>query len=177
MEMLQGVWKQHLRPRAVVGYGIKIFLPSPPNYVTRSPGLCYAGYQVNRMICKLVTLQRMGWSSFHVSCRLATSQLRGFGTSSHLLGNLLTKNVEQSPTKRMVDILGQDDSSHRYPYIYLRDNCPCSDCYFRDSSQHLLDTVREVDLNIIPDKVEINNDGTEPSITWPNGHVSLFDSD
>ena len=33
-----GVWKQHLRPRAVVGYGVKIFLPSPPNYVTRSPG-------------------------------------------------------------------------------------------------------------------------------------------
>ena len=39
MEMLQGVWKQHLRPRAVVGYGVKILLPSPPNYVTRSPGL------------------------------------------------------------------------------------------------------------------------------------------
>ena len=38
MEMLQGVWKQHLRPRAVVGYGVKIFLTSPPNYVTRSPG-------------------------------------------------------------------------------------------------------------------------------------------
>ena len=38
MEMLQGVWKQHRRPRAVVGYGVKIFLPSPPNYVTRSPG-------------------------------------------------------------------------------------------------------------------------------------------
>ena len=38
MEMLQGVWKQHLRPCVVVGYGVKIFLPSPPNYVTRSPG-------------------------------------------------------------------------------------------------------------------------------------------
>ena len=38
MEMLQGVWKQHLSSRAVVGYGVKIFLPSPPNYVTRSPG-------------------------------------------------------------------------------------------------------------------------------------------
>ena len=38
MEILQGVWKQHLRPRAVVGYGVKIVLPSPPNYVTRSPG-------------------------------------------------------------------------------------------------------------------------------------------
>ena len=41
MEMLQGVWKQHLRPRAVVGYGVKIFLPRPPNYVTRSPGNVY----------------------------------------------------------------------------------------------------------------------------------------
>ena len=38
MEILQGVLKQHLLPRAVVEYGVKIFLPSPPNYVTRSPG-------------------------------------------------------------------------------------------------------------------------------------------
>ena len=38
MAILQGVWKQHVRPRAVVGYGVKILLPSPPNYVTRSPG-------------------------------------------------------------------------------------------------------------------------------------------
>ena len=38
MEILQGVWKQHLRPRAIVGYGVNFFLPSPPNYVTRSPG-------------------------------------------------------------------------------------------------------------------------------------------
>ena len=44
MEMLQGVCKQHLRPRAVVGYGVKIFLPSPPNYVTRSPGV-YEAFQ------------------------------------------------------------------------------------------------------------------------------------
>ena len=28
MEMLQGAWKQHLRPHAVVGYGVKIFLPN-----------------------------------------------------------------------------------------------------------------------------------------------------
>ena len=27
-----------IRPRAVVGYGVKIFHPSPTNYVTRSPG-------------------------------------------------------------------------------------------------------------------------------------------
>ena len=47
MEMLQGVWKEHLRPRAVVGYGVKIFLPSPPNYITRSPGVFLHALNVN----------------------------------------------------------------------------------------------------------------------------------
>ena len=47
MEILQGVWKQHLRPRAVVGYGVKMFLLSPPNYVTRSPGNFYVRTDVN----------------------------------------------------------------------------------------------------------------------------------
>ena len=48
MEMLQGVWKQHLRPHAVVGYGVKIFLPSPPNYVTRSPGVGNKSVAISR---------------------------------------------------------------------------------------------------------------------------------
>ena len=30
-----------IRPRAVVGYGVNIIHPSPPNYVTRSPGSEY----------------------------------------------------------------------------------------------------------------------------------------
>ena len=60
MEMLQGVWKQYLRPRAVVRYGVKIVLPSPPNYVTRSPGSLYkmanfATFQ-KRVIFRMLTL-------------------------------------------------------------------------------------------------------------------------
>ena len=47
MAILRGVWKQHLRPRVVVGYGVKIFLPSPPNYVTRSPG-CFLEWGLER---------------------------------------------------------------------------------------------------------------------------------
>ena len=41
-----------IRPRAVVGYGVKIFHPSPPNYVTRSPGsaeVIIAGGQIFKM--------------------------------------------------------------------------------------------------------------------------------
>ena len=36
MAMLQRVWKENLRPRAVVGYDVKILLPSPLDYDTRS---------------------------------------------------------------------------------------------------------------------------------------------
>ena len=46
MAILQGVWKQHLWPRAVVGYGVKNFLPGPPNYVTRSPGYFQTLFQL-----------------------------------------------------------------------------------------------------------------------------------
>ena len=38
MEMLQGIWKQHLS-RARLWDTALIFPPSPPNYVTRSPGV------------------------------------------------------------------------------------------------------------------------------------------
>ena len=34
--------KQHLGPHVVVGYGIKIFVPRPLHYLTRSPG-CLVG--------------------------------------------------------------------------------------------------------------------------------------
>ena len=60
MEMLQGVWKQHLRPRAVVGYGVKIFLPSPPNYVTRSPGT-YSGGTRPRFLTASVNMATKGF--------------------------------------------------------------------------------------------------------------------
>ena len=63
MEMLQRVWKQHLRPRAVVGYGVKIFLPSPPNYVTRSPG-CDA-FTIDIFFCFLsLFLESETWNSY-----------------------------------------------------------------------------------------------------------------
>ena len=52
MEVPQGVWKQ--QPRAVVGYGVKIFLPSPPNYVTRSPGINAAGAKARENACNQI---------------------------------------------------------------------------------------------------------------------------
>ena len=70
MEMLQGVWKQHQRPRAVVGYGVKIFLPIPPNYVTRSPG----GF-----IVKKESNPYCQTGSFNVTQNSDTAKRQGYG--------------------------------------------------------------------------------------------------
>ena len=68
MEMLQGVWKQHLRPRAVVGYGVKIFLPSPPNYVTRSPGLCLSPQILHKLCFQFLLGLTNGPKRIHKQC-------------------------------------------------------------------------------------------------------------
>ena len=61
-----------IRPRAVVGYGVKIFHPSPPNYVTRSPGECY---QRAASVYSAVTIARSSFCSMKVQATNFFSQL------------------------------------------------------------------------------------------------------
>ena len=50
--------KQHLRPRAVVGYGIKIFVPRPLHYVTRSPGyFTYKSRDALKLLALFITVK------------------------------------------------------------------------------------------------------------------------
>ena len=102
MEMLQGVCKQHLRSRAVVGYGIKIFLPSPPNYVTRSPGV-YEAFQPSLFTSLLLTLSQI--CGIHISdpscCEISnfltsSAELLLFGTASDALESLPISSVFSS---------------------------------------------------------------------------------
>jgi len=125
----------------------------------------------------MTSLWRTGLARIQLPHQLVKLQLRSIGTSSFLLDKFLMKNVEHSPAKKMVNITWQDGSCHRYPYIYLRDNCQCTECFFKDSSQRLLDVVKDIDINIKPDNVEMSDDGARLSIIWPDGHVSLLDAD
>lgn len=125
----------------------------------------------------MATIWKTGLASFKLSRQLVRLQLCGLSTSSFLLGKLLMKNVEHSPANKMVNITWKDGTSHRYPYLYLRDNCQCSECFFKESSQRLLDVVRDVDINIEPDKVEMSDDGAKLSITWPDSHISMLDAE
>lgn len=120
---------------------------------------------------------RAACASFRLSSQLFRCQHCHLGTSSRHLSKFLMRNIEESPAKKMVSITWQDNTTDIYPYIYLRDNCQCPECFFKDSNQRLVDVVRDVDINVKPTKVQLSEDGTNLSITWPDGHVTMLDAD
>ena len=70
-----------------------------------------------------------------------------------------------------------NNSVNRYPFAYLRDNCRCSECFHQSALQRSFDTVGKLEPSILPQQYEVTSDGKEIAITWPDGHVSVFDSD
>ena len=67
-------------PRAVVGYGVKIFHSSPPNYVTRSPGCCFSSSFPSSSCCS----SSSSCSSFS-SCSSAFSSASAPSSSIYFL--------------------------------------------------------------------------------------------
>ena len=120
---------------------------------------------------------RASVASLGLSRQLFKCQYRCLGTSSIQLSKLFMKHVEESSAKKMVSVTWQDNSSNVYPFIYLRDNCQCPECFFKDSNQRLVDVVRDVDLNVRPTNVKMSEDGCQLSITWPDSHETMLDAE
>ena len=60
-----------------------------------------------------------------------------------------------------------------YPWVWLRDNCQCSQC-FEPISQCRIINLTEWDLNITPGSVSVLASG-EVEVIWEDGHRSLYD--
>lgn len=67
-----------------------------------------------------------------------------------------------------VKINGED---LKFPYVWLRDNCQCEQCFHQSAKSRILDW-RKFDLNITAKNVSENNDNLE--VTWNDGHKSVF---
>ena len=124
----------------------------------------------------MIGMWRAVCATFRLSNQILRYQYHGLGTSRHLSKFLMT-NIKESPAKKMVSITWKDNTTDVYPYIYLRDNCQCPECFFKDSNQRIVDVVRDVDINIKPTKVELSEDKANLSITWRDGHVTVLDAD
>ena len=89
---------------------------------------------------------------------------------------LNVQNVQQAGGSRMLNVTWNNDTVSRFPFVFLRDNCQCSECFHESSLQRTYDTFNKLDMHIQPQRVEVLQNGEEISITWPDKHVSLFSS-
>lgn len=74
-------------------------------------------------------------------------------------------------------IIFDDNRTADFKYIWLRDNCKCSQCVHESTRQKLLDTPA-IDVNIKPERVNINSDG-QLIVDWlENGqvHETVYDA-
>ncbi|KAJ0182214.1 hypothetical protein K1T71_001583 [Dendrolimus kikuchii] len=79
---------------------------------------------------------------------------------------VLSNNVSDNHLN--VKIMGED---LKFPYIWLRDNCQCEQCYHKSAKSRILDWLK-FDLNITTINVLQKENVLE--ITWSDGHKSIF---
>ena len=89
-------------------------------------------------------------------------------------GNSYIENVHHGIDKRYLKVSWNDGTFSRYPYIFLRDNCKCPQCFEHKSNQSLLHTVVDVGLNIEAKRASFSDDGQYLTCVWPDGHASEY---
>ena len=107
-----------IRPRAVVGYGVKIFHPSPPNYVTRSPGNDFAIYLSRRIF--MVAETKLFFSFFMQNFSLL------FSSFIFSLFSLPPSPIRQSVFQRSFAATSQYERVQYFPLSYLSVTISCA---------------------------------------------------
>ena len=80
----------------------------------------------------------------------------------------------QAPAAPSAELILEDGA--RYPAIWLRDNCACTDCAVPGSGQKLFgitDLPRPGELHI--ERIDQGSDGTVTVVFAPDGHLSRFE--
>ena len=84
------------------------------------------------------------------------------------------ENVHHGIDTRYLKVSWNNGTFSRYPYIFLRDNCKCPQCFEPKSNQSLLHTIVDVGLSIEAKTVSFSDDGQRLMCAWPDGHESEY---
>ncbi|XP_071530345.1 gamma-butyrobetaine dioxygenase-like [Panulirus ornatus] len=79
--------------------------------------------------------------------------------------------VSSTPETESLNLKFGDGSASQMPYVWLRENCQCSECY-NSMAQGRTFLMESLDLNISPSNVK--NDEEEVLVEWNDGHVSKY---
>ncbi|KAJ7391731.1 Gamma-butyrobetaine dioxygenase [Desmophyllum pertusum] len=121
-----------------------------------------------------------------------------YAATAQSTNKLTVQSIQKADISRMLHVTWNNDTANRYPFVYLRDNCQCSECFHESSLQRSFDTVGhlKMKMDIQPERVDVQprsrlaeeerawnevvdvlQNGEEISVTWPDKHVSVFNSE
>lgn len=95
----------------------------------------------------------------------------------HNSASRLVKTLDKQPNDGLLNVTWDNGTISRYPFVYLRDICQCPECFHDSSKQRAFDSVAGLSSNLVASKVDVGMNGKQITLTWPNSHVTSFDSD
>ncbi|XP_038069346.1 gamma-butyrobetaine dioxygenase-like [Patiria miniata] len=99
--------------------------------------------------------------------REAPSVGHGFNTLANVKVDLERKELN-------VSWEGSGAKSQAYPFVWLRDNCHCPQCFHPTALGRLPSSTHHLNVDVIADVVEISADGRSLIVQWDDGHESEF---
>ena len=97
--------------------------------------------------------------------------------SSSSSGRSFLERVHESHSDKMLHVRWGDNTLSRFPYIFLRDNCQCDQCFHTTAIQRAFDLVDFAEIDVQVEEASVSQDGLHLSIIWPDKHESVFESD
>ncbi|NP_001120574.1 gamma-butyrobetaine dioxygenase [Xenopus tropicalis] len=88
---------------------------------------------------------------------------------------VMIRNVESLEKERFVCVHWEDGGQSVYPFVWLRDNCQCPQCFLHSAKARKL-PIEDLDVNTGVKDVTLTN-SKKVSITWPDEHQSEFDGE
>jgi len=93
-----------------------------------------------------------------------------------VFGGILASKIKDIDVDNFVNIYWDTDGKKsRFPFVFLREKCPCHSCFHESSQQRILH-MRNLDINSKPVSTKVKHGGEKVEILWNDGHFSEFHS-
>ncbi|XP_071476265.1 gamma-butyrobetaine dioxygenase-like [Diadema antillarum] len=85
-------------------------------------------------------------------------------------------SVARDSARFWFEVTWSDGYVGNFPYVWLRDNCPCESCFYPSTNQRNV-CLQDLDTDIGPDGEAVDADGQFFEIVWTDSHKSRFNAD
>ncbi|XP_078000554.1 gamma-butyrobetaine dioxygenase-like [Glandiceps talaboti] len=130
------------------------------------------------------TTRNSTWCTIHLFKRTSDSigtetQVKAIVRSLHLqrgspLTTCVAKAVRTCDSEKVVELTWEDAVVLKYPYVWLRVNCRCTQCYHSASGSKIA-SIEDLDVDIAPRRVYLSENKHQLNIVWADDHYSCFE--